>query len=278
MSRITIKAARVGAFLAFITALWAIADSPLATAAQRLRLATTTSTEASGLLAVLLPRFEQQTGRTVAVIAVGTGKALRLAERGDVDVVLVHAPAAEEAFVANGFGVNRRAVMKNDFVILGPPGDPAEVKGMRVVAAALRKIARAGAPFVSRGDDSGTHQREKALWSAAAIKPSGSWYLEVGMGMGECLLMANEKRAYVLSDRGTYLAYVSKLDLEVVVQGDAALLNPYSVIAVNPARHPHVDYAGALSLISWLTSKQGQKLIGDFRRSGRQLFTPDAIP
>lgn len=246
--------------------------------AQRLRLATTTSTENSGLLAVLLPPFERQSGLRVDVIAVGTGKAIRLAERGDVDVVLVHAPEAEEAFMAAGYGVNRRAVMVNDFVILGPPADPAGIRDLRQGAEALRRIARAASPFVSRGDESGTHQREKALWQAGGIEPRGAWYLSIGRGMGETLMLANEKQGYVLSDRGTYLAYQGRLELAVLVEGDAALLNPYSIIAVNPARHRQVNYQGAMALIAWVTSVEGQEVIRTFRRSGQPLFTPTAAP
>ncbi|MBI3090004.1 MAG: substrate-binding domain-containing protein [Candidatus Tectomicrobia bacterium] len=246
--------------------------------AQRLRLATTTSTENSGLLAVLLPPFERQSGLRVDVIAVGTGKALKLAERGDVDVVLVHAPQAEEAFMAAGFGVNRRAVMVNDFVILGPPADAAGTRSLRQGAEALRKIVGAASPFVSRGDESGTHQREKALWKAAGIEPRGAWYLSIGRGMGESLMLANEKRAYVLTDRGTYLAYRGRLDLAVLVEGDAALLNPYSIIAVNPARHRQANYRGAMALIAWVTSVEGQEVIRGLRRFGQPLFTPTAVP
>lgn len=263
------------AFAALVMLLWFSGAAPAS--AQRLRLATTTSTENSGLLDALLPPFEARAGLKVDLIAAGTGKALRLAERGDVDAVLVHAPEAERRFVGAGYGVNRRSVMVNDFVILGPPDDPAGVHGMRDAGQALRKLAGRAA-FLSRGDDSGTHQREIALWKAVKIQPAGSWYLEAGRGMGETLMVANEKRAYVLCDRGTFLAYRSRLDLQVHVEGDAALRNPYSVIAVNPARHRHVNYHGAMALIAWLTSIEGQDLIRNFKISGRPLFTPTAIP
>ncbi|WP_461395795.1 ABC transporter substrate-binding protein, partial [Deferrisoma sp.] len=210
----------------------------------RIRMSTTTSTENSGLLARLLPPFEETWGCRVDVIAVGTGKALRLGANGDVDVVLVHARPAEDRFVAEGHGVNRRDVMHNDFVVLGPADDPAGVRGSGSAAEAFRRIARAGAPFVSRGDDSGTHKKELDLWAEAGVKPKGSWYKEAGQGMGAVLLMAQELRAYALSDRGTYLAMREKLSLVVVHEGDPALANPYGIIAVNPAKYPHVNYEG----------------------------------
>ncbi|GAB6062085.1 ABC transporter substrate-binding protein [Deferrisoma palaeochoriense] len=244
----------------------------------RIRMSTTTSTENSGLLARLLPPFEETWGCKVDVIAVGTGKALRLGANGDVDVVLVHARSAEDRFVAEGYGVNRRDVMHNDFVVLGPPADPAGVRGAGSAAEAFRRIATAEAPFVSRGDDSGTHKKELGLWAAAGLKPKGSWYKEAGQGMGPVLLMARELRAYTLSDRGTYLAFRDKLDLAVVFEGDPALANPYGVIAVNPARYPHVNYEGAMLLIGYLTGPRGQRIIKGFQKGGEPLFFPDAIP
>lgn len=244
----------------------------------RIRMSTTTSTENSGLLAVLLPPFEETWGCKVDVIAVGTGKALRLGANGDVDVVLVHARPAEDRFVAEGHGVNRRDVMHNDFVVLGPPEDPAGVRGAGSAAEAFRRIATAEAHFVSRGDDSGTHKKELGLWAAAGLKPKGSWYKEAGQGMGPVLLMAHELGAYTLSDRGTYLAFRNKLDLAVLFEGDPALANPYGVIAVNPVRHPHVNYEGAMLLIGYLTGPRGQRIIKGFRKGGEPLFLPDAIP
>lgn len=244
----------------------------------RIRMSTTTSTENSGLLARLLPPFEEAWGCKVDVIAVGTGKALRLGANGDVDVVLVHARPAEDRFVAEGHGVNRRDVMHNDFVVLGPADDPAGVRGSGSAAEAFRRIARAGAPFVSRGDDSGTHKRELDLWAEAGVKPKGSWYKEAGQGMGAVLLMAQELRAYTLSDRGTYLAMREKLSLVVVHEGDPALANPYGIIAVNPAKYPHVNYEGAMLLIGYLTGPRGQRIIREFRKGGEPLFFPDAIP
>ncbi len=249
-------------------------------AQRRLRLSTTTSTENSGLLAVLIPPFEAQSGLKVDVIAVGTGKALKLAERGDVDVTLVHAPELEEPFVKHGFGVNRRYVMSNDFVIVGPPHDRSGIRGTSDARMAFQKIAVGKALFISRGDRSGTHTKELSLWEKTGLNPSPAWYLEAGRGMGAVLVIADQKRAYTLTDRGTYLALRRKLDLAILVEGDPTLFNPYHVIAVNPATHPHVNYLGAMLFIGWLTSPAGQKIIADFGREefGRPLFIPAAIP
>lgn len=241
-------------------------------ALEHLRLATTTSTENSGLLAVLLPPFEQANNCKVDVIAVGTGKAIKLGETGDVDVILVHARSKEDKFVDDGFGVDRRDVMYNDFVILGPASDPAEINGMNDAVAAMKQIAEAKATFVSRGDDSGTHTREKQLWSAAGITPAGDWYLEAGRGMGEVIVMAGERQGYTLSDRGTYLAFKEKTPLRIAVEGDPRLFNPYGVIMVNPQRHPHVKVELAKKFIDYLVSKQGRELITGFRKGGEQLF------
>ena len=243
-----------------------------ALAKEHLRLATTTSTENSGLLAELLPPFEQANDCQVDVIAVGTGKAIKLGETGDVDVVLVHARSKENKFVADGFGVDRRDVMYNDFVILGPAADPAGIAGSKNAAAAFGKIAAATATFVSRGDDSGTHTREKQLWKAAGISPSGSWYLEAGRGMGEVITMATERGGYTLCDRGTYLAYKTKTNLKIVVEGDPGLFNPYGVIMVNPMKHPHVKVDLAKKFLDYLTSKSARALITGFRSGGEQLF------
>jgi tungstate transport system substrate-binding protein len=258
-----------------LIAVLALTASVLQAEQTPVRLATTTSTANSGLLDYLLPDFEDQTGRKVHVIAVGTGKALRMGRDGDVDVVLVHAPAAEQAFVDGGYGVDRRRVMHNDFVIVGPAGDPAGVLGMTDGPAALAKIARANALFVSRGDDSGTHKKEKSLWQAAGTSPEFKGYREAGQGMGKVLQMANELQAYTLADRGTWLAYRGKMDLRILVQGDPQLYNPYSVIDVNPARYPDLNVAGAQAFSKWLTSPSTCKMIGDFRMQGEQLFTPD---
>jgi tungstate transport system substrate-binding protein len=243
-----------------------------------LRLATTTSTENTGLLAAILPAFEARFGLKVDVIAVGSGKAMKLGENGDVDVVLSHAPALEEAFVTAGFGVNRRSVMYNDFVIVGPRDDPAKVAAAKSAADAFKQIAAAQSAFISRGDESGTHEKEKELWKTADITPAGAWYISAGLGMGQTLQMADEKRAYTLSDRGTYLTYRAKGDLALLNQGDQALFNPYSIIAVNPARYPTVRYLDAMSLIDWMTSPEGQRMIGDFKVASEVLFHPTAVP
>jgi len=242
-----------------------------------LKLATTTSTENSGLLGVLLPTFEEKFGIKVDVIAVGTGKALTLGENGDVDAVLVHARAAEDKFIEEGYGVNRRDVMFNDFIILGPSDDPAEIKGESNVTLALKKIVDRKAYFVSRGDDSGTHKKEKSLWQKAGITPEGKWYMEIGQGMGAALQVANERQAYVLCDRGTFLAYKDKIGLIILSEGDALLFNPYGIMAVNPARYPQVKYIEAMQLISWVTSVEGQKIIGEYKKEGEILFHPMAI-
>jgi tungstate transport system substrate-binding protein len=247
-------------------------------AQEHLRLATTTSTDQSGLLQVLLPPFEQRFHVQVDVIAVGSGKALKLAENGDADVVLSHAPALEQAFMQAGFGVNRRDVMYNDFIIVGPPSDPAQLRAAAGAADAFKNLAAAQATFISRGDESGTHQKEKELWKAAGITPGGAWYVSAGLGMGEVLLMANERQAYTLSDRGTFLAYKKRDDLTILLQGDPVLFNPYTITAVNPARHPHVKYIEAMLLIAWCTCPEGQALIGGFRQDGEVLFHPTAIP
>lgn len=249
-----------------------------ASAEQRIRLATTTSTDNSGLLAVLLPPFEKQNNVKVDVIAVGTGRALKLGENGDVDVVLVHAPAAEDAFIGKGFGVNRRDVMFNDFILVGPEADPAGVAKAKLAKESLALIVSAKAPFISRGDDSGTHKKEMKLWALGGIEPEGAWYMEAGQGMGAVLQIADEKQAYTLADRGTWLAYSGKLDLKILLAGDPKLYNPYGIIAVNPAVHPSVNYMGAMQLIAWVTSPDGQKIIGDFKIAGQPFFIPMAVP
>jgi len=259
-------------FRRFLITLLLILVAAPAFATEHLRLATTTSTENSGLLAELLPPFEQANDCKVDVISVGTGKAIKLGETGDVDVILVHARNKEDKFVAEGYGVDRRDVMYNDFVILGPPADPAGIAGTKDAAAAMAKIAGAKATFVSRGDDSGTHTREKQLWKKAGIVPAGDWYLEAGRGMGEVITMANEREGYTLSDRGTFLAYAAKIDLKVSVEGDPGLFNPYGVIMVNPAKHPHVKVDLVKKFEDFLTSEQGRKLITGFRANGKQLF------
>lgn len=243
-----------------------------ARAEERLRMSTTTSTENSGLLAVLLPPFEQKHGCKVDVVAVGTGKALKLGEAGDVDVVFVHARALEDKFVADGFGVNRRDVMHNDFVVLGPPDDPAQIARAGDAPAAFRAIAAKETPFISRGDESGTHQKEREIWKAARIAPKGAWYVEAGQGMGEVITIATEKRGFTLSDRGTYIAFRKKTDLVVLFQGDKTLWNPYGIIAVNPKKHPHVKYGLAMNLIDFVTGPEGRSIIAGFKINGEPLF------
>ncbi len=250
---------------------------PAGAADSIIRLATTTSTDNSGLLQVLLPPFEQRSGNKVHVIAVGTGKALRLAREGDVDLVLVHAREAEDQLVADGFGINRRDVMYNDFVIVGPEADPAGVKGSGAAATAMARIAQTRSVFLSREDDSGTHKRERQLWRLADTEPKGHWYREAGQGMGKVLQVSGELGAYTLSDHGTLLAMRDRLPLEILVEGDKRLFNPYGIIAVNPARYSDVDYLGAMQLIAWVTSPEGQALIGGFRIQGQTLFTPSAV-
>ncbi len=248
-----------------------LVEQPLA--AERLRLSTTTSTENSGLLKALLPVFEKKHNCKVDLIAVGTGKALKLAEAGDVDLTLVHARGLEDAFVAAGHGVGRRDVMYNDFIIIGPAKDPAGVKGARTAAEALKRISAAKAVFVSRGDESGSHQKEKELWKAAGVKPGGGWYIESGQGMGEVITMATERRGYTLADRGTYNAYRhAKSDLAIVFEGQQGLFNPYGVIAVNPKRHPHVNYQLALRFIEFIAGPEGQRLIAGFKVHGDPVF------
>lgn len=242
-----------------------------------IRLATTTSTDNTGLMDALVPAFNRADDTRVHVIAVGTGRALRLLREGDVDLVLVHARDAEDRVVADGYGVDRRDVMYNDFVIVGPESDPAAVGQAGSVAEALALIAVSNSLFLSRGDDSGTHKKERALWLQAAIKPSGSWYREAGQGMGKVLQMSAELDAYTLTDRGTWLAYRQRSPLVLLSDGDPALFNPYGIIAVNPERYPTANYRGALSFIDWITSTDGQNIIAAFKVGGERLFTPMAI-
>ncbi|MCO6451453.1 MAG: substrate-binding domain-containing protein [Caldilineales bacterium] len=250
-------------------------------AGQELLLATTTSTEDSGLLDFILPDFEAETGATVNVVAVGTGQALQLGEDGNADVLLVHARAREDEFMAAGHGIRREDVMYNDFVIVGPESDPAGIKGMNSATEALTAIAAAEAPFVSRGDDSGTHTKEKSIWQAAGIEPAGDWYISAGQGMGAVLNMAAEEQAYTLSDRATYLARTLEgLDLVILVEGDPILFNPYGVMAVNPDKGEHIKADLANAFIDWIISVPAQEKIGEFgvAEFGSPLFTPDSQP
>jgi tungstate transport system substrate-binding protein len=256
-------------------------DEPPAGETQTLILATTTSTENSGLLAYILPDFEQQYDVQVDVIAVGTGQALEMGENGDADVLLVHARAREDAFMEAGHGVRREDVMYNDFVIVGPEADPASIQGMTDAAEAFAASAAAEAPFVSRGDDSGTHTKEKAIWAAAGIEPAGDWYIAAGQGMGAVLTMADEQEAYTLSDRATYLARTLEgTEMVILVEGDPILFNPYGVIAVNPDKGEHIKADLANTFIDWLISVDTQETIGQFGEDafGMPLFTPDSAP
>ncbi len=242
-------------------------------------LATTTSTQDSGLLDVLLPIFEKNTGYFVKTIAVGSGQAMAMGQKGEADVLLVHSPDAEKKFMAEGYGVNRRLVMHNDFIIVGPKTDPAGIKGLRSSLEAFRKIAAANAVFMSRGDNSGTNAKEKSIWKAAGINPEGQrWYQQTGLGMGQTLNVAAEKKTYTLADRGTYLALKKNLGLDILVEGDAVLLNIYHVIDVNPAKWPKVNSAGAKAFADFMVGRQTQEIIRKFgvEKFGSPLFFPDA--
>ena len=254
--------------------LFLVATHVLAGERQVVRMAITTSTENSGLLAVIQPAFEQALDIKVHVIAVGTGRALELGRRGDVDVVLVHAKPAEEAFVAAGYGVERHEVMYNDFIIVGPADDPAGVRGMQDAGKALARIAAATAAFVSRGDDSGTHKKERAIWQQASVEPEGQWYRQVGQGMGKTLQIAGEMQAYTLVDRGTWLAHHAHIPLKLQVADGADLKNAYGIIAVSPERFPDVHYSEVERLIHWFESDAARALIAGYRVDGEQLFYP----
>ncbi|MBU5613445.1 substrate-binding domain-containing protein [Geomonas azotofigens] len=248
---------------------------------KNLILATTTSTQDSGLLDVLIPIFEKQTGYFVKTISVGSGQAMKMGEKGEADVLLVHSPDAEKKFVAEGFGVNRKLVMHNDFIVLGPANDPARIRGAKTAADALKNIAKTNALWLSRGDNSGTHAKEKGLFKAAGINPEGQkWFQQTGLGMGETLNVAAEKKGYLLADRGTYLALNKKahLGLEIMVQGEPKLLNIYHVIEVNPAKWPKVNSAGARAFADFMVSRKTQDIISTFGKKefGSPLFFPDA--
>lgn len=241
----------------------------------------TTSTQNSGLFEHILPLFTKKTGIEVRVVAVGTGQALKNAQKGDGDVVLVHSQPDEEKFVADGWGVKRYPVMYNDFIIVGPATDPAKIAGMKQAPEALKKIAEAQTPFASRADDSGTHKAELKLWHEAGVDPkasSGSWYLETGSGMGATLNIAVGKQAYALTDRGTWLAFANKGDFKVMVEGDNKLFNQYGVILVNPAKHPNVKAKQGQAFIDWLTGPEGRAAIANYKIDGQQLFFPNARP
>jgi len=251
-----------------------------ASAETRIKMASTTSTQNSGLFDYLLPIFEKKTGVKIDVVAVGTGASIEIGKRGDADVVFVHAKEQELKAVEEGFFVNRHDVMYNDFVIIGPPADPAKVKGMKSAADALKAIAASGSSFVSRGDKSGTHTKELSLWKKAGIEPAGQkWYLEVGQGMEKTQRIADEKKAYTLTDRGTWLATKDKdkLDLVIVLEGDPVLFNQYGVMAVNPEKHKHVKFKEAMQFVDWIISKDGQAAVAAFKdKNGNPLFIPNA--
>ncbi|MGW8209125.1 MAG: substrate-binding domain-containing protein [Syntrophobacteria bacterium] len=282
-----------------------LASRPVTAAEKVIKMSTTTSTENSGLLDVLLPEFEKDTGIKIKVFAKGTGAAIRDGMDGNVDIIFVHAKAREEQFVADGYGAYRLAVMHNDFIILGPAADPAGIKGMKNGSEALKKIAEAKASFVSRGDDSGTHTKEQALWKATGLPLQtqrteivvkgqkkgltfmypgglGEWYLSIGQGMGKTLTFADEKRAYTLADRGTYLEYKygkqPAVELDILCEGDPLLFNPYGIIPINPKKYPHVKFEWADQFAKWLVSPKVQAMIARYKIQGKQAFYPDAIP
>lgn len=265
-----------------LSSLLAGCSSPAPTPApepQSITLATTTSTQDSGLLDVLLPDFEQEYNIRVEVVAVGTGQALEIGEAGDADVLLVHARAKEDEFMAEGHGVRREDVMYNDFVIVGPEDDPAGIKGLGSASEAFGRIEEAQATFISRGDESGTHTKEKSIWAEAGIEPTGAWYVSAGQGMGDVLTMAEEQQAYTLSDRATYLSRTLEgIDLVILVEGDPILFNPYGVIAVNPEKSPEIKAEAATEFIDWLISVPTQEKIGRYgvEEFGSPLFTPDS--
>jgi tungstate transport system substrate-binding protein len=243
---------------------------------EHIRLATTTSTYHSGLRDYLLPEFEKDTGYKVDIIAAGTGKALKMGENGDVDLVMTHAPKAEGAFVDKGYGVLPRKLMYNDFVIVGPKADPAEIQDDKNVIEVFKEIANKDATFVSRGDDSGTHKKEMGIWAQTKLEPNFGGYRSVGQGMGPTLNMASEMQGYTMTDRGTWLAYQNRLELTILFQGDTKLFNPYQVILVNPERYPAINYQAAKAFSDWLVNPRGQGLINSFRLNGKQLFVANA--
>ncbi len=255
-------------------------QTPMVSAQQFITVASTTSTEQSGLFKHLLPVFEKKTGIQVRVVAQGTGQALDMGRRGDADVVFVHDKVAEEKFVADGFGIKRFDVMYNDFVLVGPKSDPAKIAGAKNIIDAYKKIAAAAAPFVSRGDKSGTHAAELRLWKAAAIDPQsgkGTWYRETGSGMGPTLNTASSMNAYAFTDRGTWLSFRNRGDLVIVVEGDRQLFNQYGIMLVNPAKHPHVKKDLGQAFVDWVVSAEGQKAIAGYRIGTDQLFFPNAV-
>ena len=268
----------IGVLITFLGLLFATDGHAADAASRNVILSTTTSTQDSGLLDVLVPLFEKQSGYSVKTISVGTGQSLELAAKGDADVALVHAPSLERKYLADGKLHNRRLVMYNDFVIIGPKDDPAIIAKLNSAGAALKAIERASAPFISRGDNSGTHNLEKSLWKAAGIQPQGSWYIESGQSVGATLGIAQERNAYTVTDRGTYLALQRRVTLPILVEGDRTLLNIYSVLEVNPANGPRVNAVGGKAFADFMVSDQAQKLIKSFgvEKFGQPLFVPVA--
>ena len=264
-------------WIPFAAVVFAIAGcEPAHDQTQTLTLATTTSTRDSGLLKVLVPMFEKETGIEVKVVAVGSGQALELGRRGDADVLLAHAPDAEKQFMAEGYGEQRRGVMHNDFVLVGPQTDPAGIKNQSSITKAFQRIARSKSPFISRGDESGTHMKEKKIWKEASLDPAGKWYVRAGAGMAQALRIASEKRAYTLADRGTFLSQRDRLDLTIHSQGDPLLRNPYAVIVVSSAKHPGLNHQAASRFSEFLLSPKVQRIIAKFgvERFGQPLFFP----
>jgi len=260
--------------LLFITGIFAVQAQP-----KTIILATTTSTQDSGLLDVLLPIFEKKTGYFVKTIAVGSGQAMAMGQKGEADVLLVHSPTAEKKFIAEGYGINRRLIMHNDYIIVGPPDDPAKIKGLKLASEAFKKIASAKGLFLSRADKSGTHSKEMDIWKTSGIKPEGEkWYQQTGLGMGQTLSVTAEKKGYTLADRGTYLALKKNLGLDILVEGDAILLNIYHVIEVNPAKWPKVNVPGGKAFADFMVSKETQDIVKTFGvdKFGSPLFFPDA--
>jgi tungstate transport system substrate-binding protein len=265
--------------LGIVTLLLISGMTPAQAQQKAIILSTTTSTQDSGLLDVLIPIFEKKTGYFVKTIAVGSGQAMAMGQKGEADVLLVHSPAAEKKFVAEGYGINRRIIMHNDFVIVGPPGDSAKIKGVKLASEAFKKVASAGALFLSRSDKSGTHVKEMDIWKAAGIKPEGEkWYQQTGLGMGQTLNVTAEKKGYTVADRGTYLALKKNLGLDILVEGDAILLNVYHVIEVNPSKWPKVNAPGGKAFADFMVSNETQGIIKTFGvdKFGSPLFFPDA--
>jgi tungstate transport system substrate-binding protein len=265
-------------FVALLAFGWRSGAQSAESASRNIILSTTTSTQDSGLLDVLIPLFEKQTGYSVKTVSVGTGQALALAAKGDADVALVHAPSLEKQYVADGKLLHRRLVMYNDFVIIGPKEDPAKIRTAKTASAALKAIEQAKASFVSRGDNSGTHVLEKALWKSAGVEPKGSWYIEAGQGMGATLGIANERNAYTITDRGTWLALGKRVSLPILIEGDKALLNVYSVMEVNPANGPRINAVGGRAFADFMIAPQTQSVIKSFgvEKLGQSLFVPVA--